>query len=532
METHFPETSFHHNIGIVVMRIHIMNPDPSGPIEPEASCPDLFSAPLQYMLSHVSAVGPDFPTSLAGVRYIVQEMIASDCMVTVNFAEVRCYKLPSTVLIHTKNAIIQGLQRCTHLNGLKVEVLTRAEVSISAWAETRISSPEIPMLVRRVKNDGTLYGNLIRLDTKFIVPTVLKWDLHTMSMLQKMTSVWTPETRVIVCVHPEQLEMQRLSAEYWINSNKFCQASSEFRIVSATFLIDLVGLGDYIHTFDWNNIDHGFKLNSPAIVAKVSSFVDCRLTGTNLNVECAICLEPRRKYPHIRLGCVCGEVGSVKGAVLHLKCAMTWLLNQEKMWARFYDTHDQPSPRGMDSPSCPFCKSRLLGLAPDVHRIALHQESIHDHTKPSLCRLQYLKHMNFLLQARYSFPEALRRIMIPDTASMLRHLGPGLTQEMADTACISFPTAETLFLSKGDGREPSVAINPDRPGTGRKPWSKGGEEAAAGVLLPPMACSFPYQSDDVDLELARYNNMVYYIAVACELRYATQCQNARADRRV
>jgi len=138
---------------------------------------------------------------------MVQEMIASDCMVAVDFAEVRGYKLPLTVLIHTKNAIIEGLQRCTHLNGLKVEVVSRAEISISAWAETRISSPEIPMLVRRVKNNGTPYGSFIRLDNKFIVPSVLKWDLHTTSMLQKMTKVWTLETRVIICVYPEQLEM-------------------------------------------------------------------------------------------------------------------------------------------------------------------------------------------------------------------------------------------------------------------------------------------------------------------------------------
>jgi predicted DNA binding CopG/RHH family protein len=93
---------------------------------------------------------------------MVQEMIASDCMVTVNFAEVRGYKLPLTVLIHTKNAIIQGLQRCTHLNSLKVEVVSRSEINISAWAETRISSPEIPMLVRRVKKNGMPYGSFIQ----------------------------------------------------------------------------------------------------------------------------------------------------------------------------------------------------------------------------------------------------------------------------------------------------------------------------------------------------------------------------------
>jgi len=202
------------------------------------------------------------------------------------------------------------------------------------------------------------------------------------------------------------------------------------------------------------------------------------------------------------------------------------------MWERFYETHDQPSPHGKDSPSCPFCKSRLLGLAPDVHRFAQHQEAIRVNAKPNLCRLQYLEHMNFLLQARNMFPEALRRVMIPDTASMFRHLRLGLTREMADTACISLPTAETLFLSKGDGREPSVAINPGLPGAGRKPWSKGGEEVDALVRVPPVACSFPYQSDDIDPELARYNTMVYYIAVACELRFATQCQNDRADGRV
>jgi hypothetical protein len=63
----------------------------------------------------------------------------------------------------------------------------------------------------------------------------------------------------------------------------------------------------------------------------------------------------------------------------------------------------------------------------------------------------------------------------------------------------------------------------------RKNWSKGPKEAE-GVVLPPIACSLPYQSDDIVPGLNRYNNMVYYIAVACELRFATQCQNNREDR--
>jgi len=298
-------------------------------------------------------------------------------------------------------------------------------------------------------------------------------------------------------------------------------------------LIDMAGLSQYLNSFDWSSVDHGFKLESPGVLAKVSSFVDTRLTGTNLNIECAICMEPRRKYAHIRLGCPCGEVGSVKGAVLHLKCAMTWLPNQEKLWGHYYETHHQPSPHGMDSPSCPFCKSRLLGLAPDMTSIASQQEETQG-CETNLVRLQYLEHMNFLLQARYSFPEALRRVMIPDTASMLLHFGPALTQEMTDTACISFPSAATLFLSNGDGCMPdkaNEAMDRDSRRSQQKAWSKGRQEAAE-VVLPSIACSLAYQSEDILLELNRYNNMVYYIAVACELRFATQCQNYRDDSNV
>jgi len=69
-----------------------------------------------------------FPTSLVGVRHVVQEQIASDCMVNVDFADVRNYNIPLTVFLLTKNAVIQGLQRCTHLNGLKVQVVARGEV--------------------------------------------------------------------------------------------------------------------------------------------------------------------------------------------------------------------------------------------------------------------------------------------------------------------------------------------------------------------------------------------------------------------
>jgi len=88
--------------------------------------------------------------------------------------------------------------------------------------------------VRRVKNNGNGYGNLIRLDNQFLVPTVLKWEQHTLSMLQKMTRVWTAQTKVVVGLHSEQLEVQRLTAEYWANSNKFCKASPDFHIVCGT----------------------------------------------------------------------------------------------------------------------------------------------------------------------------------------------------------------------------------------------------------------------------------------------------------
>jgi len=497
-------------------------------VVPETSSSVFWSDQVLYMISHVSASGPDFPTSLVGVRHVVQELRDSDCMVNVDFVDVRSYNIPLTVFLLTKNAIIQGLQRCTHLNGLKVQVVARGEVCESEWAETTIVKKDISCLVRRVKGNGNGHGNLIRLDNRFLVPTVLKWEQHTLSMVQKMTRVWTAQTKVIVGLHSEQLEIQRLTAEYWANSNKFCKASPDFHIVCGTYVIDMAGLSQYLNSFDWSSADHGFKLESPGVLAKVSSFVDTRLTGTNLNIECAICMEPRRKYGHIRLGCPCGEVGSVKGAVLHLKCAMTWLLNQEKLWGHYYETHDQPSQHGMDSPSCPFCKSRLLGLAPDMTSLALHKEETPGN-EPDPLRMKYLEHMNFLLQARFSFPEALRRVMIPDTAAMLMHFGPALTQEMTDTACISFPHAATLFLSNGDGRMPNKAVDNVSWIPERKNWSKGLKEAAE-VVMPPIACSLPYQSDDIIPGLNRYNNMVYYIAVACELRFATQCQNNREDR--
>ena len=498
-----------------------------GPAVPEASHECVCVQEVMYMMSHVSAVGPDFPTSLEGVRSTVEEMISSDCMVTVDFQDVRGYNVPLTVLVRSEIAYIRGLKRCTHLNDLRVKVVSRVEVSSSLWAETTFPVPKFWLHVRRVKDDGRVYGSTIKIDNRHIVPTLLQREIMALQMLKKMTKMWTSDTKVILQVHPERLEVQRLTAEYWGNDNKLCKPSDEFSVVSVSYIINIAMLSSYIDSFAWGSEDHGFHLEAPGVLAKISSFVNARLMGTNLNVECAICLEPRRKFSHVRLGCPCGEAGSVKGAVLHLKCALTWLLNQEKMWDHFYDQSQEPSPHGMDSPSCPFCKCRLRGKSPDMSRITasmLAEDRLPEQDKD---RVRYLEHMNFLLQARNSFPAALHNMMVPFTSGgIMQHL-PTLSNELRDTVSITFPTAESLWRSAGGAQAPRAVASDMLMDEAGKPAPHETNGCAVDTL-PSIAVSFPYQSDDVQAGVDKYNSMIYYISVACDLRYSTQVQNHRA----
>jgi len=496
-----------------------------GPVPASHEC--ICVQEVLYLMSHVSAVGPDFPTSLEGVRSTVKEMFASDCMVTVDFSDVRGYNVPLTVLVCCEIAYINGLKRCNHLNSLMVKVISRAEPSSGMWAETTYPLPKFSLLVRRVNKNGLVYGNTIRIDNRHVVPTLLERETLALQVLQKMTKMWTSETRVVLQVHPERLEVQRLTAEYWGNNNKFCKPSDEFSVVSASYMINISMLSSYIHTFAWNQADHGFRLDAPGVLAKVSSFVDVRLMGTNLNVECAICMEPRRKFAHIRLGCPCGEAGSVKGAVLHLKCALTWLLNQERMWDHYYDHTQGPSPHGMDSPSCPFCKCRLRGKSPDMSRITASMINGHHVVDLDNDRLAYLEHMNFLLQARNSFPVALTHMMVPFSAGAIMEHIPTLSNELRDTVCITFPTAESLFRSAGGAQAPRAVADTHLVQGGNKTPDQ--TYALVDDALPSVAVSFPYQSDEVQTGVDRYNSMIYYIAVSCDLRYSTQRQNHRAE---
>jgi len=118
-------------------------------------------------------------------------------------------------------------------------------------------------------------------------------------------------------------------------------------------------------------------------------------------------------------------------------------------------------------------------------------------------------------------------MMVPfSSGGIMQHL-PTLSNELRDTVSITFPTAESLWRSAGGAQAPRAVASDMLMDEAGKPAPHETNGCAVDTL-PSIAVSFPYQSDDVQAGVDKYNSMIYYISVACDLRYSTQVQNHRA----
>lgn len=454
-----------------------------------------------HYVTGVSEVGADFPTSLCGVRRVVEEKYASHSLVEVAFRELAAVCVPLTVLVKAKHGVLQNLSRCPHYNGKMVAIQGQDMLDESAWNEVLSNPPCIALRVRLVNEDGIPFGHLIKVDNSKFLPRLLNMEKCAVKMLQCMTNMWNTETQVIVQVQAESIETKRLAEEYWQNNNSFGPRSDVFAIVSATICIDMVELNSYLTSFGLEKENSTFPLEDPLVLDKVCSFVNCRLAGTHLDTECMLCMEPLRMFKQIRLGCACGEQNGVKGAVVHMKCAMKWLLEQEIAWEKNFNPLKEPSAEGMESPSCPFCMSRLMGTAPYVFQI---HQNITDMQGISPASL-YESLRFVLVDPEDSFPYALQRLLEGGSAMMRVDQLPEMGINLQDGRRVPFPSAEVLFASLGNGALKEACV------------------------IPNLAEALPGQEESIKKDVMYYNNFLYYAGLACELRFSTQHINSQND---
>jgi hypothetical protein len=212
-------------------------------------------------------------------------------------------------------------------------------------------------------------------------------------------------------------------------------------------------------------------------------------------------MEPLRMYKQIRLGCACGEQNGVKGAVLHMKCAMKWLLEQEIAWEKNFNPRKEPSAEGMESPSCPYCMSRLMGTAPYVFQI---HKNVADMQEVSAENL-YESLRFVLVNPEDSFPYALQHLLEGGSAMMRVDQVPEMGIHLPDGRRVAFPSAEVLFASLGNGALKEACV------------------------IPNLAEALPGQEESIKKDVMYYNNFLYYAGLACELRFSTQHINWQND---
>jgi len=169
--------------------------------------PPLWDDVILYVTQE-SDVGSDFPTTLAGVRQVVEEQFALNCLVDVPFRELAAICVPLTVLVKVKHGILQNLKRCNHYNGQVVAIQRRDLVDVSEWEDSVTKTPAIALEVRLVDAIGKPFGHSIKVDSSKFLPKLMKHEEDWMRMLKCRTKMWTTLTEVVLLVHPERIEIQ------------------------------------------------------------------------------------------------------------------------------------------------------------------------------------------------------------------------------------------------------------------------------------------------------------------------------------
>ena len=476
------------------------------------------------------------------VRAVVAKQFETGCLKVVPFSGPRAYFVPLTVMVECTHGAVLRDANADGLGGDVVVVLSRkrvearpsvdaedgsdgedgkeveyagavedandgndaenADVQKEDSCDDNIPHVRYVLEVRRVAELGEPYGPTCFIDCVRVVPFLLRHEEEALRMLQSMTATWSPQTDVVLHMDPERLEYTRLCYEYWANKNKICEASSAFSVVSSTYYVHLSALCRFLKGFEGPDTPSALDLHNTSQVAALGSFIDARVSGTNLSGECGVCMQPLLCSPLLRLGCPCGAAGERKGAVLHAHCAQYWLFAQENMWMQTYDPLDAPDAAGPCGPTCPFCRERLLGVAPFASDLTtvLHNETRFPRMGATQHFYMLTYHTMMTWDPAHGISRALLRLLRRDPLELRVDQAPGLRLGLPNGISISFPSADSLFLSRG-----TTAC-----------------EAPNDAVCVMAADAIVKHDDMLQLLAERHNNLVYYGALGCEMRFQTQ----------
>jgi len=67
-----------------------------------------------------------------------------------------------------------------------------------------------------------------------------------LGILHRMVTLWHNETPVVLHYMKDQVDIMRLATEYWATETKIYQPSEVARVILASYVVDLVGLVNYM----------------------------------------------------------------------------------------------------------------------------------------------------------------------------------------------------------------------------------------------------------------------------------------------
>ena len=450
----------------------------------------------------------NFPTSMASVYQTQQEQYSNHCILDVKFGEKRGYEVPLTVFVRVSHGRVHDLNRCAHLNNKIVQVLmceTICKLGINGVCHHEGECQHKIMLQVQLVNElSVLIDHVFRIDSVKVLLYITPNHQIGLGVLRGISTTWRDNTPVVLQFQQDQIDIMRLATEYWANDKSFCKPSDVCRVVSLCYDVDLAGLVNYMSV----NANYTNEM-SDEVTENVKAFVHARLSGTNLAADCVLCFEPLRSLPQVRLGCVCGKVGSVKGCMLHLNCAQIWLKEQANIWEASFRPDDPAPAQGPDAPTCPVCIQRLQGVAPFTTDLIAGSQP-----RPAGEVLPVVKIINveddeltFRLYEEMDRKVACMPSFRTEANGNTMRVDQSLLYALitSDKCAERFPSSEKLYSYSRD------------------------DERRVGVF-PGPATSVTTDNDLTLMGVEKYNNKLYYSALGCWLRWTRQLErNGLAD---
>jgi len=350
--------------------------------------------------------------------------------------------------------------------------------------------------VRRVNADEKPFGKTLLIDGAHVKPHLNQNYEAGLAIVRGMSHFWTKDTPVLLQFHKAHTDIMRHSTECFAKKDAMHLQPEVCQVVSSSFVVHLREFVSYMcSTSTWGDQELG------EVSSSIKSFVSARLSGFNLNEECVLCFEPLRHFPQVRLGCACGADGSVKGRVLHMKCADKWLREQANIWRDGYGANDRAAVGGPVGPSCPVCIQRLQGIPPRV-------TDLHARPLSPVEGLDVVRVINIADdELTFNLYEEMDRKManIPITLARILHGEPD-TERVDESMkcailtykkCVLFPSAQQLFACSG-------------------------HERRRDCDFPGPATAVASNEDLHFMGVENYNKKVYYAALGCWLRWTRQ----------